>query len=166
MNEVAGEVADGVITHGICSGRYLREVILPAIDRGLSKAGRSPEGFEVTCPGFISVVEDPSKMEKARNSMRNQVGYYASTPAYRPVLDLHGWGDLQTELYACSKKGRWDEMARLVDDEVLDTLTIVCAPDALASEVAARYGGLVGRINASWWRKEWWPDVERDLRAL
>ena len=129
MNEVAGEVADGVITHGICSARYLREVILPAVDRGLSAAGRSREdGFEVTCPGFISVVEDPAKMEKARNAMRNHVGYYASTPAYRPVLDLHGWGDLQTELYACSKKGRWDEMARLVDDDVLDTLTIVCAP--------------------------------------
>ena len=69
-------------------------------------------------------------MEKARDAMRRHVGYYASTPAYRPVLDLHGWGDLQTELYACSKKGRWDDMARLVDDEVLDTLTIVCAPDA------------------------------------
>jgi probable F420-dependent oxidoreductase len=167
MNEVAGEVADGVITHGICSARYLREVILPAVDRGLSAAGRSrDDGFEVTCPGFISVVKDPAKMEKARNAMRNQVGYYASTPAYRPVLDLHGWGDLQTELYACSKKGRWDEMARLVDDDVLDTLTIVCTPDALAGEVGARYGGLVDRINVSWWRKEWWSDVERDLRAL
>ena len=57
-------------------------------------------------------------------------------------------------------------MARLIDDEVLDTLTIVCAPDALAGEVAARYGGLVDRINVSWWRKDWWPDVERRLRAL
>jgi probable F420-dependent oxidoreductase len=166
MNEVAGEVADGVITHGICTGRYLREVILPAVDRGLSAAGRDRATFEVTCPGFISVVEDPSKMEKARNAMRNHVGYYASTPAYRPVLDLHGWGELQTDLYACSKQGRWDDMARLVTDEVLDTLTIVCAPDAVAGEVAARYGGLVDRINVSWWRKDWWPDVERDLRAL
>jgi probable F420-dependent oxidoreductase len=167
MNEVAGEVADGVITHGICSGRYLREVILPAVDHGLAAAGRNrTDGFEVTCPGFISVVEDPGKLEKARNAMRNHVGYYASTPAYRPVLDLHGWGDLQGDLYACSKQGRWDEMARLVDDEVLDTLTIVCTPDALAGEVRARYGGLADRINISWWRKEWWPDVERELRAL
>lgn len=166
MNEVAGEVADGVITHGICSARYLREVILPAVDRGLARSGRDRDAFEVTCPGFISVVEDPSKMEKARNAMRNHVGYYASTPAYRPVLELHGWGDLQAELYSCSKNGRWDDMARLIDDEVLDTLTIVCAPDALAGEVAARYGGLVDRINVSWWRKGWWPDVERELRAL
>ena len=166
MNEVAGEVADGVITHGICSARYLREVIVPALDRGLAKSGRAREAFEVTCPGFISVVEDESTMAMARDAMRRHVGYYASTPAYRPVLDLHGWGDLQTELYACSKTGRWDEMARLVDDSVLDTLTIVCTPDRLAGEVATRYGGLVDRISVSWWGKDWWPDVEKALRAL
>jgi probable F420-dependent oxidoreductase len=166
MNEVAGEVADGVITHGICSARYLREVILPALERGLAKSGRPRHAVEITCPGFISVVEDRSKTEKARDAMRRQVGYYASTPAYRPVLDLHGWGDLQTELYRCSKEGRWEDMARLVDDSVLDTLTIVCTPDQLAGEVAARYGGLVDRINVSWWRKDWWPDVEKELRTL
>ena len=99
--------------------------------------------------------------------MRRHVGYYASTPAYRPVLELHGWGDLQTELYACSKKGRWDDMARLVDDEVLDTLTIVCRPTG-AGRRGGRpgTGGLVDRINVSWWRKDWWPDVEKALRAL
>jgi probable F420-dependent oxidoreductase len=166
MNEVAGEVADGVITHGICSARYLREVIVPALDRGLAKSGRSRDEIEITCPGFISVAEDESKMAKARDAMRRQVGYYASTPAYRPVLDLHGWGALQAELYDCSKSGRWDDMARLVDDTVLDTLTIVCTPDRLAGEVASRYGGLVDRINVSWWRKDWWPDVEKALRAL
>jgi probable F420-dependent oxidoreductase len=166
MNEVAGEVADGVITHGICSARYLREMILPALERGLTRSGRPRGAFEITCPGFISVVDDASKLGAARDAMRRQVGYYASTPAYRPVLDLHGWGDLQSDLYACSKNGRWEDMARLVDDEVLDTLTIVCTPDQLAVEVGSRYGGLVDRINVSWWRKEWWPDVEKELRAL
>jgi probable F420-dependent oxidoreductase len=166
MNEVAGEVADGVITHGICTARYLREVILPALDRGLATSGRSRDAVQVTCPGFISVVEDEAKWDKARDAMRAHVGYYASTPAYRPVLELHGWGDLQTELYECSKKGQWSHMARLVDDEVLDALTIVCLPGDLAAEVGARYGGVVDRINVSWWRKEWWPDVEKELRAL
>jgi probable F420-dependent oxidoreductase len=166
MNEVAGEVADGVITHGICTSRYLREVVVPAVERGLAESGRGRDAFEITCPGFISVVEDAAATEKARNAMRRHVAYYASTPAYRPVLELHGWGELQTELYACSKSGRWDDMAALVDDDVLDTLTIVCAPEELAGEVAARYGGLVDRINVSWWRKEWWPDVEKELRAL
>ncbi|HTU37156.1 MAG TPA: TIGR03617 family F420-dependent LLM class oxidoreductase [Acidimicrobiales bacterium] len=166
MNEVAGEVADGVITHGICSGRYLREVVLPALERGLAASRRTRADIQVTCPGFTSVVEDPSKLERARDAMRNTVGYYASTPAYRPVLELHGWGDLQGDLYRCSKEGRWDEMARLVDDEVLDTLTIVCLPSELARRVGERYGGLVDRITTTWWRKEWWPDVERELRAL
>jgi probable F420-dependent oxidoreductase len=166
MNEVAGEVADGVITHGICTSRYLREVVVPAVERGLAESGRGRDAFEITCPGFISVVEDASRLPAARDAMRRHVGYYASTPAYRPVLDLHGWGDLQSELYARSKKGQWDDMARLVDDEVLDTLTIVCPPEALASEVGSRYRGLVDRINVSWWRKEWWPDVEKGLRAL
>jgi probable F420-dependent oxidoreductase len=166
MNEVAGEVADGVLTHGICTARYLREVIVPAVERGLATSGRTREHMEITCPGFISVVEDDTKREKARDAMRRHVAYYASTPAYRPVLDLHGWGDLQTELYECSKKGRWLQMGRLVDDEVLDTLTIICRPDELAGEVGARYGGLVDRINVSWWRKDWWPDVESQLRAL
>jgi probable F420-dependent oxidoreductase len=166
MNEVAGEVADGVITHGICTARYLREVIVPALERGLAASGRSRDEFEVTCPGFTSVVEEASKLEWARDAMRRHVGYYASTPAYRPVLDLHGWGDLQTELYTCSKTGRWDDMARLVDDEILDTLTIVCTPGDLAAEVGRRYGGLADRINVSWWRREWWPGVEKELRAL
>ena len=117
--------------------RHLHGALPARGDRAGAGAGPGDVGagrgaIEVTCPGFISVVEDASKMEKARDAMRRQVGYYASTPAYRPVLDLHGWGDLQTELYACSKSGRWDDMARLVDDEVLDTLTIVCPPDGLA----------------------------------
>jgi probable F420-dependent oxidoreductase len=166
MNEVAGEVADGVLTHGICTPRYLREVIVPALGRGLAKSGRTRREVEVTCPGFMSVVENESALEKARDAMRRHVAYYASTPAYRPVLELHGWGDLQTDLYACSKSGRWDDMAALVDDKVLDTLTIVCAPGELAGKVARRYGGLVDRINVAWWRKEWWPDVEKELRAL
>ena len=105
-------------------------------------------------------------MEKARDAMRRHVGYYASTPAYRPVLDLHGWGDLQTELYACSKKGRWDghgpprrrRGARHADHRL--------RAGRAGRRGGRRYGGLVDRINVSWWRKEWWPDVEKELRAL
>jgi len=147
MNEVAGEVADGVITHGICTSRYLREVILPAVDRGLTKSGRRREEFEVTCPGFIALVEDPSKMEKARNAMRNHVGYYASTPAYRPVLELHGWGDLQSELNTLSKRGEWEQMGELIDDDVLHAFAVVCPLDQVADQVLRRYSGAVDRFS-------------------
>ena len=166
MTEVAGEVADGVITHGMSSPRYLREVALPALSRGLEKSGRTRADVEVTCPGFIAVVEGDEHTARARASMRRTLSYYASTPAYRPALELHGWGDLQTELYAGSKRGAWDEMAGLVDDEVLDAFTIVCTPDALVHEIAARYGGVVDRITVGWWRKQWWPPVAEQLRAM
>ncbi len=166
MTEVAGEVADGVITHGVSSPRYVREVTLPALERGLTTSGRTRADIEVTCPGFIAVAEGDEHMAKARSGMRRTLSYYASTPAYRPVLDLHGWGDLQSELYACSKRGAWEAMADLIDDEVLDTFTIIATPDTLADEVRGRYAGVADRITVSWWRKDWWPPVDDVLRTL
>jgi probable F420-dependent oxidoreductase len=166
MTEVAGEVADGVITHGLSSARYYREVTLPALQRGLDASGRSRPDLEVTCPGFVAVAEDEERMARARASMRRNLAYYASTPAYRPVLEVHGWGDRQSELYALSKRGAWDEMAGLVDDEMLDTFSIVTSPERLAAEVGARYGGLADRITVGWWKKPWWPAVEAELRSL
>jgi probable F420-dependent oxidoreductase len=166
MTEVAGEVADGVITHGVSSPRYLRDVTLPALQRGLDKSGRTRADLEVTCPGFIAVADNDEQLLKTRAAMRRQLAYYASTPAYRPVLELHGWGDLQRELYTCSKQGAWDAMSSLVDDAMLDAFTIIATPDTLAGEVRARYGGLVDRINVSWWRKDWWPPVNDELRTL
>jgi probable F420-dependent oxidoreductase len=166
MTEVAGEVADGVITHGFSSARYVREVTLPALQRGLERAGRTRADIELTCPGFIAVADTDEKLAKARAALRQQVAFYGSTPAYVPVLEVHGWGDLQPELYDCSRRGAWDDMARLVDDEMLDTLTIITRPESLAGEVRQRYGGLADRINVAWWRKEWWPAVEEELREL
>ena len=166
MTEVAGEVADGVITHGFSSARYVREVTLPALQRGLERAGRTRADIELTCPGFIAVADTDEKLAKARAALRQQVAFYGSTPAYAPVLEVHGWGDLQPELYDCSRRGAWDDMARLVDDEMLDTLTIITRPELLAGEVRRRYGGLADRINVAWWRKEWWPAVEAELRTL
>lgn len=166
MTEVAGEVADGVITHGFSSARYALEVTLPALQRGLAKAGRARADIDVTCPGFIAVADSDEELARARDAMRRQVAFYGSTPAYLPVLELHGWGDLQRELYGCSKRAAWDDMARLVDDEILDTFTIVTTPALVAGEVGRRYGGLADRINVPWWRKDWWPPVEVELRSL
>jgi hypothetical protein len=98
--------------------------------------------------------------------MRQQLAFYGSTPAYRPVLDLHGWGELQPELYLSSKRGDWEEMAKLINDEIVDTLSIITAPDSLAAEIRRRYGGVADRINVAWWRKAWWPPVGEELRSL
>ena len=166
MTEMAGEVADGIITHGLSSPAYLREVTLPSLERGLARSGRARSEVEVTCPGFIAVADDERQRDKVRADMRRHVAFYASTPAYRPVLDVHGWGDMQSELYQCSKDGAWKEMGSLIDDEMLDTFTIIGPHETLASEVRRRYGGLVDRITVAWWQKEWWPQVGEELRAL
>jgi probable F420-dependent oxidoreductase len=166
MTEVAGEVADGVITHGFSSSRYVREVTLPALERGLVVSGRTRADVQVTCPGFVAVVENDRQETKARAAMRKQVAFYGSTPAYRSVLELHGWGDLQPELNALSKRGAWDDMSELIDDGMVDTFTIIARPDALVPELRARYGGVADRITASWWHKDWWPGVVEELRSM
>src|SRR6202795_5058882 len=102
MSEVAGEVADGIIIHGFTTERYVKEVTLPAVEPGLAKAGRSREGFEVSGPLFVVTGTNDDEIEKAKTATRRQIAFYGSTPNYRGVLDLHGWGELQPELNALS----------------------------------------------------------------
>ncbi|MHB8457443.1 MAG: LLM class flavin-dependent oxidoreductase, partial [Acidimicrobiales bacterium] len=95
MTEVAGEVADGILIHGFTTERYLREVTLPAIDRGLAKGGRERAGFQVSYPGFVVTGDTDEQMEAAAGAVKAQIAFYGSTPAYRTVLEHHGWGELQ-----------------------------------------------------------------------
>ena len=128
MTEVAGEVADGILIHGFTTERYVREVTMPAVERGLAKAGRSREGFEVSGPLFVVTGTTEEEIERAKTETRQQIAFYGSTPNYRPVLDLHGWGDLQPELNALSKQGKWVEMGELIDDDILSTFAVVAEP--------------------------------------
>ena len=128
MTEVAGETADGIIIHGFTTERYVKEVTVPALERGLATAGRSRADFEVSGPLFIVTGETEEAMESAATGTRQQIAFYGSTPAYRGVLELHGWGDLHTELNTLSKQGKWVEMGELVDDEVLGTFAVVAEP--------------------------------------
>ncbi len=146
MTEVAGEVADGILVHGFTTERYLKEVTLPALDRGLAKAGRERSTFELSYPGFI-VTGNEAEQERAVGLVKSQIAFYGSTPAYRPVLELHGWGDLQPELNALSKRGEWAEMARLIDDDVLEAFAVTAEPSAVADKVLERVGGVVDRFS-------------------
>jgi probable F420-dependent oxidoreductase len=147
MTEVAGEVADGILIHGFTTERYVREVTIPAVERGLAKAGRTREGFEVSGPLFVVTGTTDEEIEKAKTGTRQQIAFYGSTPNYRPVLDLHGWGELQPELNALSKQGKWIEMGDLIDDEMLSTFAVVAAPDGVAKELSRRYGDVVDRLS-------------------
>ena len=147
MTEVAGEVADGLLVHPFTTERYLREVTLPALDRGLATAGRSRDDFQISFSGLIATGASDEDREKARQQVRGQIAFYGSTPAYRGVLDLHGWGDLQGELNTLSRSGEWETMAELIDDDVLDALSVVATPDQVARHVLERFGDVIDRFS-------------------
>jgi len=147
MTEVAGEVCDGFLSHAFSTPKYFREKTIPAIERGLAKSGRKRDTFEVTCPGFMVLGNNDEEIEKAAGGVRQQIAFYGSTPAYKPVLDLHGWGDLQGELNTMSKRGEWVEMGKLITDDILSEFAIVGRPEDVPKLVAERYGGLADRIS-------------------
>ena len=146
MSEVAGEVCDGIICHAFSTEQYLREVTIPAVKRGLAKAGRSMDDFEIVGPGFVVTGGDEESMARSAAGIRQQIAFYGSTPAYRGVLDLHGWGDAQDELNRMSKEGAWQAMAELIDEEMLSTFAVVGEPDSIADGIAKRYGDCVDRM--------------------
>jgi probable F420-dependent oxidoreductase len=147
MTEVAGETADGLLAHGFTTERYLREVTLPALERGLGKGGRTRGDIQISLPSFVVTGDTEEQMQEAAEGVRRQIAFYGSTPAYRPVLELHGWGDLQTELNALSKQGEWVEMGRRIDDDVLDAFAVVGPPEDLPRLILDRFRGLADRIS-------------------
>jgi probable F420-dependent oxidoreductase len=147
MTEVAGEAGDGLLVHGFTTERYLREVSLPALERGAAKAGKTRADLTVSYPGFVVTGASEADVEAASAAVRQQIAFYGSTPAYRPVLELHGWGDLHPELNTLSKRGEWVKMGELIDDEVLDAFAVVCPIDQVATQVKARFGDVVDRFS-------------------
>jgi probable F420-dependent oxidoreductase len=147
MTEVAGEVCDGFICHGFTTEKYLREVTLPALARGRAKAGKTMDGFEIVGPSFIVTGNNEAEMGQAAAGTRQQIAFYGSTPAYRGVLDIHGWGGLQEELNSLSKQGKWVEMGNLINDEILNTFAVVGSPEQVAPELKRRYDDVIQRIS-------------------
>ena len=142
MLEAAGEVADGVLIHPLQSVRYVRDTVLPSVERGLAKAGRSRAEFEVSLCLFA--VQSEEEVEEARR----RIAFYGSTPMYRDTLTAEGLDDVGAELHRLSTTNGWEQMPGLITDEILD-LFVVRAPTgaAVAAEIQRRYGGLVERVN-------------------
>lgn len=146
MTEMCGEVADGLLAHAFTTRRYLDEVTVPALERGLSRSGRPRSAVQVSSPVFVVTGRDESEMSSAAAAFRKQIAFYASTPAYRRVLDLHGWGELQPELRRLSLAGDWDAMAALINDDVLGAFAVVGPVDSIAAALAARCAGVIDRV--------------------
>lgn len=147
MTEVAGEVADGFLVHGFTTERYLREKSLAALERGAVKSDKKVSDLIISYPGFVVTGTTDQEMEAAADGVRQQIAFYGSTPAYRPVLELSGWGDLQPELNTLSKRGEWVKMGEMIDDEVLNAFAVVAPPDQVAAEVKRRFGDVVDRFS-------------------
>jgi probable F420-dependent oxidoreductase len=146
MTEVVGEVADGLLVHGFTTERYLREATIPALERGLAASGRNRSDIQTSYPGMVVTGPDERSFEEAKTAVKKQLAFYGSTPAYRPVLELHGWSELQTELNTLSKQGKWDEMTDLIDDEVVEAFAVVGPLDHLVPTIRQRFDGLVDRF--------------------
>lgn len=141
MLEVTGEVADGLLGHALQTADVLREVTLPAVQRGLERAGRARGDIEITAGVFVATTQGEWE------ATRRRIGFYGSTPGYRHVLDHHGLGTLHERLHALSREGRWDDMTTLVDDDVVGLFAVRGDdPARVADEIRARVGGVADRV--------------------
>jgi probable F420-dependent oxidoreductase len=150
MTRLAGEVADGLLVHGFTTARYLRERTLPALEEGLALAGRDRAEVTVSLPGLVVTGRTDAERAEAAAAVKATIAFYGSTPAYRPVLELHGWGALADELHALStgrREDKWSAMAGLVGDDVLDAFAVVAEPDDVAAGVRERFDGMVDRFS-------------------
>jgi len=142
MIESAASVADGIRLHGFCTKRYLQEVVMPAIDRGLESSGRSRSEIDICGGGFIMTGPDEETVVKNREWVRYRIAFYGSTRTYEPVMALHGWDDLAAKLHQMSKTGQWKQMAAQIPDEVLDEFGVYTTYDQLPKAIEARFGGI------------------------
>ncbi len=138
MIEMAAEVSDGILVMPFNSDAHMRERTIPAIERGLAKAGRTRADIEVVAEVIVAVGRTEAELE-ASLAARFLLAFYGSTPSYRPVLEVEGWGDLQPELNRLSKLGAWDEMTALITDEMLERIAVHGNPKDCAAEIARRF---------------------------
>ncbi|OBK74364.1 TIGR03617 family F420-dependent LLM class oxidoreductase [Mycobacterium sp. 1274761.0] len=138
LTRATAEHADGLLVMPFGSKQFLHEVTMPAVRKGLAAAGKSLNEFAVIPEIIVSIGEN----DQHHTAARRLLGFYGSTPAYRPVLEIHGWGELQSELNALSKQGRWAEMGRLIDDDVLHTIAACGSAAEVAAHIRDRVAGI------------------------
>jgi probable F420-dependent oxidoreductase len=169
MTSVAAEVADGLVAHAFTTSSYFRDVTVPAVERGLAASGRARADFQISMPLFVVTGRDEAQLRAHAQPARAQLAFYGSTPAYRPVLDHHGWGDLGDELNLLSKRGEWEKMGEAITDDVLDAFAIVGEPEAIAPAITQRFSGLVDRVQffaADSDDHDTWAPVLDSIRAI
>lgn len=149
MCRVAGEVADGIRLHPVCSLRFIDEVMVPAVARGAASAGREASDIEWCMKPLVATAPDETALAAVAKTVRERVGFYLSTPSYRAAFDVHGWGDAADAAAALSKQQRWDDIVPLVSDEMLRTIATVGTHDDIGRLLNERYSKAIDRIEFS-----------------
>ncbi len=169
MTAVAGTVADGLIVHPFHTQPFLREQQIPALERSLADAGRSPGACALQVSAIVVTGSNEAEYRAADASVRGLLAFYGSTPAYRPALDAIGRGELQKELNRLSKQGAWEEMSALVDDDMLNAFAVTGEPATIAAGLQARYGDIAARLSiyAPYsLPDDTWQQIIADLKAI
>lgn len=161
---LAGELCDGLRLHGFNTPKYLHEVIMPAVEEGAKKAGRSVKDIDIAGLGFIITGKDSAELTKNAAPVRRQISFYASTPSYRPVMDIHGWGDVFERLFEMSKRGEWAAMSELITDDMLEQFCTIATYDDLVPKLLKHYGGVTTR--AAFAIPVHTPEDEQRLRSM
>ena len=149
MVTMAGEVADGVRLHPVCTPRFIDAEVHPNLTRGAARTGRDPSEVEVCMKPLIGTAADETALEAVTRTVRARVAFYLSTPSYRRTFEVHDWGDIAEQASVLSKQQRWDELPGLVNDEMLHTVATIATHDAIAAALTDRYQGRVDRIEFS-----------------
>ena len=168
MIEAAGEVADGFIAHPFATRRSLVEHVMPALTRGLERAGRARSDLRVICATIVVTAERDDELAAIRRAVKKQLAFYGSTPAYLPTLACEGRADLHPELNRLSKAGHWDAMTDLIDDALLDAVAVVGPRRTVAAQLRARLADLADGVSLTNIRApvpSHWSDVVADLKA-
>jgi probable F420-dependent oxidoreductase len=147
MCQLGGELCEGFHVHPLHSARYLRELVVPNIEQGLVKAGRKRTDIELSSSLFVIPTDDPQSAAAFESEVRRQISFYASTPPYRPVFDLEGWGEVADQLKALAGRGKWDEMPLLITDDMLERLALRGTWAELPEQILAKYSGLLDRVS-------------------
>ena len=149
MCEVGGEVANGIRPHPVCTPKYMREVMLPAIKRGAATTGRSLDGFEIAMKPLVATAATQDILAQRARDARARIAFYCSTPAYRPAFEIHGLGDLSRELSVLSKAGRWEEMPDRISDDILHEYVTIGTYDEIGDRLVERYADVVTSMEFS-----------------
>ena len=163
---VTGEVADGFCAHPVNSPKYLSEVMRPSIEEGAKQAGRDPSAITIVCPVFTIVGDPGPELDRQRDAIRLQIGFYGTTPSYSKLFEVHGRDDMTARLQAAARSGDQAKVAAEIDDELLDAFSVTSSWDGLADALLRRFDGLADRVFPYMMPKLDNPDVAERWKAV